>query len=201
MIRLTPQLLIVTASAFIGVGEHTADHTDGGLIDRFFRRRQDDESVPLREWDVALIQHCGYWSHFDHRMDRSSWPVSTARTASELGLLGLTHGILSDQPEAGDIFLQFSPMRQAFFRAGIVVRVCGHGMLAHNHTYVDLLTIEGDTDESGRHGQGKALRLARRLSPSAGDRFLRWADLDVFLTGEHSGGVSSGEIVPRKDER
>jgi len=199
MIRLSPQLLIVTASAFIGVGEHVADHTEGGVIDRFFRRRGNATSALPGEWDVALIQHCGYWSHFDHRMERSSWPVTGATTANELGLFGVARGVLLDEPEAGDVFLQFSPTRQAFFRAGIVVRVCGHGLLAHNRTYVDLLTIEGDTDESGRFGQGKTMRLARRLSPSAGDRFLRWADLDVLAHVGQRGHASSTEIVPRKD--
>ncbi|MDB4890479.1 MAG: hypothetical protein JWL61_2334 [Gemmatimonadetes bacterium] len=200
MMRLSPQLLIVTASAFVGVGENAADHTEGGLIDRFFRSGSKEGDAARREWDVALIQHCGYWSHFDHRIERSSWPVSEARTPNDLGVFGLARGILVDQPESGDIFLQFSPSHQDFLRAGIVVRVCGHGVFARNRSYVDLLTIEGDTDESGRFGQGKAMRLARRLSPSLGDRFLRWADLDGLPLASRSRPVGT-EIVPRKDIR
>ena len=85
MMVLSPQFLIATASAFVGLGEHPADYAEGGLIDRMCRN--------------------------------------------------------SD---------------------------------------VDLTTIEeGDTDERGQLGGGKTMRVARRLSESAGDRFLRWVDLDA----------------------
>ena len=89
MISLTPQLLIATANAFVGVTRDFGYKMEGSL-------------------DVALVQHWGYWSHFDVRSERSSWPFETARTTSDLAKLGVALGILRDRPECGDVFLQSS---------------------------------------------------------------------------------------------
>lgn len=160
MIRLSPDGLIGTASAFLGRG------ASGGPTD-----------LDGRPVDVALLELWGFWSHYDHRTDQSSWPVAPAHTAAELGAFGTERGVLRDEPQRGDIFLQYAPRRRTFVHAGVVVRVRGRGQLGPRQSYVDLLTIEGDTDALGRLGGGMTLRLARRLWPSAGDRFLRWVDL------------------------
>jgi hypothetical protein len=131
-------------------------------------------------WDVPLIQHCGYWSHYDYRCERSAWPVRDAATASELATFGVEHGVMREQPEAGDVFLQWAPRRMTFVHAGIVVAVLARGGRGSRAPYYDLDTIEGDTDAHGHLGGGVTMHMTRRLSAAAGDRFLRWADLESF---------------------
>lgn len=176
---LFPQRLIATASAFVGLGEHVTDHVAGGLIDRLRHNgASGDDPVP-RALDVAVIQHWGFWSQYDHSREQSLWPLASVRTAAELGALAAERGILRKEPEVGDIFLQYSPKRASFVHAGVVARVGGSGTIAVSRTYVDIHTIEGDANERGQLGGGNTVRLARRLWPSGGDRFVRWVELDA----------------------
>ena len=43
--------------------------------------------------------------------------------------------------------------------------------------YFDISTVQGVTDHRGLLERGYTCKLQRRLSPSMGDRFLRWCDL------------------------
>lgn len=199
MIPLTPQLLIATATAFVGLGEQPSDYAEDGLISRLCRGSRIDRLPSAGGWDVALIHHWGFWSHFDHRMEVSSWPVSAVKTAADLAAFGLARGLLHEQPEVGDIFLQFALKRQCFVHAGIVAAVSVRGLHAPNRSYAEVLTIEGDSDEGGQLGGGKTVRLTRRLSPSAGDRFLRWADLESYAASVQRRRSAGMEIIPRKD--
>lgn len=199
MIPLTPQLLIATATAFVGIGGHPSDHLEGGLIHRLCVASRIDGIPDEVGWDVALIHHWGFWSHFDHRVEVSSWPVSAVKTASDLAAFGAARGLLHEQPEVGDIFLQYAPKRKCFVHAGIVAVVCVRGLLAPNRSYVEVVAIEGDSDEGGQLGGGKTVRLTRRLLPSAGDRFLRWADLENYGASVRRRRASGMEIIPRKD--
>jgi hypothetical protein len=185
MIRLSPYLLIATASALLRLGAHPEDHAPGGPIDQLRTALPlDDEPEGVEPvgapWDVPLVLHCGYWSHFDHRSERSAWPVAAVRTSPELAAFGAQHGVIHDSPEDGDIFLQYGPRQRRFVHAGIVVSVVAHGRSSRSTPYFDVVTIEGDTDQSGRLGGGVTLRVKRRLSPAAGDRFLRWTELERY---------------------
>jgi hypothetical protein len=199
MIPLTPQLLIATATAFVGVGGNPRDHLEGGSIYQLCLPSRIDGIPPNVGWDVALIHHWGFWSHFDHRMEVSSWPVSAVRTATDLAAFGSARGLIHEQPEVGDIFLQYAPKHGCFVHAGIVAVVCVRGLLTPNRSYVEVVTIEADCDEGGQVGGGKTVRLTRRLFPSDGDRFLRWADLDKYNPSVKRQRGSRIEIVPRKD--
>ena len=70
--------------------------------------------------------------------------------------------------------LQYSSKRREFIHAGIVVSVLASGRYTQHRSYVDVYSIEGDTDADGGRCGGRALRVRRRLLPSHGDRFLRW---------------------------
>jgi len=129
-------------------------------------------------WDAAIVNHWGYWSHFDHESEQSSWPVIAAASADDLNEFGLLKGVLRDEPEAGDIFLQHSPMHRGFVRAGVLARVVARGAVDEERRYFDVLTIEGNTGAAGQPGGEQTLRVERRLSPERGDCFLRWMDLD-----------------------
>lgn len=180
MLRLSPRLLIATAGALVGLGARAEDSASGGLVARLRGERSTDEQPPPGSWDVPFIQHCGYWSHFDYRSESSAWPVIGPRTPTELATFGLAHGVVRDAPEEGDVFLQFSPRRQGFVHAGIVMSIIARSRYSASEPYFDVDTIEGDTDECGHLRGGLAMRVRRRLSPVAGDRFLRWVELDAY---------------------
>jgi hypothetical protein len=194
MIRLAPQLLIAAASSLVGLGEHPSEHAEGGLIHRLLAGATDGS------WDAALVHHLGYRSHYDHRSDWSAWPVAAPRAAEDLGAFGARTGVLRESPEEGDIFLQFSPLRRIFVHAGIVVQVCTRAKINEMTPYFEVVTIEGDTDGHGRLRGGRTMRITRRLSPSSGDRFLRWVDLDqqfgaLRLADESDVGVRHAGVV------
>ena len=178
MVRLSPQLLIVTAGALVGVG------VDG---ERAFATPSEVtpaiDVAPKAEssasWNIRFLDHCGYWSHYDHRSRHSSWPIPQRLGAHELAAFGASRDILRKIPSPGDLFLQYARRQSSFVHAGVVVLVNDTGSMDAGAPYFDVYTIEGDTDHAGRLRGGRAMRVRRRLSPSLGDRFLRWADLDV----------------------
>jgi len=133
---------------------------------------------PSERWDAALVQHCGYWSHFDHETERSAWPISAATSAEDFAAFGRAHGLLREEPQVGDILLQCNPARRTFVRAGVVVRVVARGWWTPKRPYTDVLSVEGDTDGQGGLGGTEVFRVARRTSASTGDRFLRWCDAE-----------------------
>ena len=137
----------------------------------------DDPLAELSPLDVRLIQQLGFRAYHNAATQRSDWPLPLGLTAYELALYGEGHGILHEQPESGDIFLQRALMGRAFVHAGLVMTVDHDGCLNDHTIYYDTSTVEGDTDHRGLLGRGYTGKLRRRLSPTLGDRFLRWCDL------------------------
>ena len=177
MICLSPRLLIATANAFVGVKKNFGQHMEGSL-------------------DVALIQHWGFWSHFDVRSERSVWPIGAATTTAELAALGASLGIVRQSPQAGDVFLQCGLKRRGFIRAGVIAYVCGKGQFSLDSPYYDVISIEGDSDRTGELGGGCTVRIARRLSAVSGDLFLRWVELDGFGDGAARTETPSERAAP-----
>lgn len=176
MFRLSPEQLIVGARTLAAMS--VSEQFDGTT------RRDPDigqrvEAERTDSWDVRFIQHCGFWSHYDHKSRTSAWPIpQTVTTTAELAEFGEQHAILRETPRTGDIFLQYGPQRKAFVHSGIVVDVLASRQFAGKPPHFDLYTIEGDTDEFGRLHRGRAMRVRRQLSPELGDRFLRWPALE-----------------------
>ena len=195
MITYTPRLLIAAANAHVGMSERSAR-----AVGRVVARRLGTEALhDVPSLDVALLLHWGYCSHYDIRAGRSSFPLLDTATPDDMAAFGARKQLLRLEPHDGDIFLLFSPKTCTFVRAGLVVQVRGRGVLSPGANYYDVTTIEGDTNERGELSGGKVLRVERRLSPAAGDRFLRWADLggpeqDLYIEG-------TSAIIPRRRER
>jgi hypothetical protein len=195
MITYTPRLLIAAANAHVGMSERSAR-----AVGRVVARRLGTEaSHNVPTLDVAMLLHWGHSSHYDIRAGHSSFPVLDTTTPDELAAFGARKHLLRVEPIDGDFFLLFSPKTCAFVRAGLVVQVRGRGILTPSASYFDVTTIEGDTNERGELGGGKVLRVERRLSPAAGDRFLRWADLGRPGEAPYIEGPS--ESIPRRRER
>lgn len=128
--------------------------------------------------------------HEQTEENRSGWPVPQAATAEDFAKWGKRLGLLRTDVTPGDILLQFNPGQKAFVRAGVVVRVLAYGWWTPNRPYVDVESIEGDAGPRGELAGGEALRVARRLSPRTGDRFLRWSE-----AGRGEGGDAAGEAA------
>ena len=177
MIPLSPHLLISTTLALSGMGAQN-DESFG------VPAPAPDEAAPSASdaapsWDLKFVQRCGYWSHYDFATRTSSWPIPHGLSPLEMARFGAAAGILHKTPQDGDIFLQYSLDTDKFGHVGVVARMLEEGVRDKDEAvYFDLYTVEGDTDEMGRPGRGRAMRLTRRLSPDDGDRFLRWSHLD-----------------------
>ena len=185
---LSPRLLVAAVSAFAGIVE-VERWAQPAIWAQMVRRQL---GVPREgRWDAALVQHCGYWSHYDHEEDRSAWPVPKAATAEDFAKWGKRLGPLRTDVTPGDTLLQFNPGQKAFVRAGVVVRVLAYGWWTPNRPYVDVESIEGDAGPRGELAGGEALRVSRRLSPRTGDRFLRWSEAGTADQGGDAPGAAA----------
>jgi hypothetical protein len=159
MVPLTPSFLVAAATALVG-------------------RRVPVESC------TALVHYLGYWSHYHHESARSSWPLSREASCAEVAKYAEEEAILRTEPLAGDVFLLWHAPTARFEHTGIVARVRDSGITPGGTCWVECDVIEG-TPECGDARDGEApmidvVSCVRRFypSPGAGDRFIRWADLD-----------------------
>jgi len=178
MARLSPQVLVQLARRTVEQEfkwKHTEEHAppipDGA--------EADDPTAALAPLDVRLLQQLGFRAYYDELAQTSAWPVPLGMSPHELALFGADCGMLYERPESGDIFLQRSLRGKDYIHAGLVMTVNGYGCLDEHTVYYETSTIEGDTDHRGLLGCGYTCKLNRRLSPTLGDRFLRWAELSV----------------------
>jgi hypothetical protein len=190
-IPLTPALLVATANAFVGLGEDRsgrAGSPQGELVECFLREvrgriRGDgacgvDGPSELIPWDAAFVHHAGYWSHFDQDAGRSSWPLPATASVAELAQYAGISGALRAAPLFGDLFLLWSPAREAYVRTGIVVHVERFVRTGRDEKIFECITIEGNSDlANGRTGT-LVLRHHRSFVPAMGDQFVRWTSLD-----------------------
>jgi hypothetical protein len=174
MIPLTPAFLISAAGGHIGVREEGGNNR-GHMVELFLRGVRMDAGQP---WCAAFVHHVGYWSHYDYVAGRSFWPLPATASCWELGEFARRRKILLDTPSSGDLFLVFSPVHNRFAHTGVVVHVVAADPRPSGATWYECTTIEGNTSEDGgREGNQVALRR-RRFYPEAGDRFIRWVELD-----------------------
>ena len=137
----------------------------------------------LQHWDAAFVHYAGYWSHYDMRTGTSAWPFPPTADCGELAAAAELHGVLSaDAPQAAELFLLWSPAKQAFVRTGIIVSVEPRtlddmGGAPNARRYV-CHTIEGNIGPTGCPGGHKLARVWRTLTPGRGDRTIRWMDCE-----------------------
>jgi hypothetical protein len=177
MIPLTPAFLVAAATSFVGLREQGGNNR-GLMIELFLREVAQPAGQP---WCAAFVHHVGYWSHFDHKSNKSVWPLPATASCYVLGHYARTQGVLKDEPQAGDVFLLWSWIHGRFAHTGVVARVREDGTNPAGRRWFDCDTVEGNTNAAGeREGEG-VLRRTRRFypNPGSGDRFIRWADLDL----------------------
>jgi hypothetical protein len=167
-------VLIAAATSFVGLRQ------DHGAPDRLVERFLTEVAGPTDgRWSIAFVQHAGFWSHFEYSHMRSAWPLPLTGSADRLAAFAMERRVLSsDEPARGEIFLLWSPARRVFVRGGIVLDVVGRGAYPSGKGYRDCVTIEGDTDELGMARGRGVFHVRRKLSMDAGDRMVRWTDLD-----------------------
>jgi hypothetical protein len=173
MIPLTPSFVVAAASSLIGVREEGGNNR-GHMIELFLREVSRPPGDP---WCAAFVYHVGFWSHFDHRTTRSSWPLPATASCYMLGQAARQMEVLRDAPQEGDVFLLWNAQLVRYAHTGIVARLRAKGETPGGGPWFDCDTIEGNTDLGGsREGDGVKKRV-RRFYPKAGDRFIRWVDL------------------------
>ena len=72
MITLAPSLLVAAANALVGLEEQGGDNR-GQMVELLLKEVNQQPGAP---WCAAFVYHVGYWSHFDHRSGKSSWPLA-----------------------------------------------------------------------------------------------------------------------------
>jgi hypothetical protein len=196
MTPLTPTFLIAAASSLVGLSDEGGTNR-GPMIDLFLR---EVNRRPGEPWCAAFVHHVGYWSHFASFVKRSSWPLPSTASCHALGEYAKARGVLLEEPHDGDVFLLWHAPITQFAHAGIVERVRDRGAMAGGTEWFDCDTIEGNSDAGdSRDGDGATtgvVRRVRRFYPTAGDRFIRWADLDRRgLAGDPLATVRTSERV------
>lgn len=171
---LCPQLLIGTATAFYRMGQES-EHQPGRMVDVILSGVGQPPGTP---WEVAFIYHIGYWSHYIDAGEYSSWPLPATASARDLAAFAKERNILRSEPELGDIALVWSATAGTYTHAGILIQRTMHGRLANGRRYVRCVTIEGNATPSGKSRDRLVLRVTRDYCAAAGDRFVRWVDLD-----------------------
>ena len=135
-------------------------------------------SAEPTRWDVALVSYVGYWSHYDQRMCKSSWPLPATADADELVQFAAVSGATRERPLAGDIYCMRSPQTGRYVRCGVVIEVERLDKLPTGEQRFTCSTIEGDCRADESSAGGKVLRTQRLLIPAMGDLFIRWTALD-----------------------
>ena len=183
MLPPSPTLLIAAANTYVGWQDDPEEvriHQRSAFVECLLRQVHADlhGETPV-PWHTAFIHHAGYWSHYDTVYGASSWPLPATPSPAELARFAAERGVLREEPEDGDIFLLWAPVKQQFVRAGIVLDARDFGQSFHGHAWQECVTIEANTDECCSADGGLILRRVRRLSVEMGDRFIRWSELDV----------------------
>jgi hypothetical protein len=183
MLPPSPTLLIAAANTYVGWQDDPADarvNQRSAFVECLLHQvRADlDGDTPV-PWHTAFVHHVGYWSHYDTAWGASSWPLPATPSANELAAFAEERSVLFEEPSEGDLFVLWSRVTYEFVRTGIVVQLGDLGVTARGTPYRECLTIEANIDERRSLDGALILRQLRRLSGEVGDRFIRWADVDV----------------------
>ena len=173
MIPPTPGFLVAAANAFVGLAEEGGDNR-GQVVELFLREVQEPAGQP---WCAAFVHHVGYWSHFDNKAKRSSWPLPATASCEALGKFARETRTDRRDARAGDVFLVFSKTMNRFVHTGIVVSVDETYAIPKDHFMYVCTTIEGNTNDDGSANGTTTLRKTRRFNTAVGDRFIRWAEI------------------------
>ena len=126
-------------------------------------------------WSAAFVHHVGFWSHFDHRLGTSVWPLPATPSCTELATFAARHFVLAaDAPQPGDIYLLWSPAKKLFVRAGIIHGRSRRIRYPSGRKRYACLTIDADTTRDGLLRGPYTALVQRMISPAAGDRLIRW---------------------------
>lgn len=184
---LSPAFLISSALALVDDAA-AIDGSGSGMSAALARRYLvSDDTAPLPDggWSAAFVHHVGYWSHYDPRLGASVWPLPATPSCTDLAGFAAMHFVLvSDKPQRGDIYLQWSPAKKAFARAGIVLGRTRRIRYASGRIGHGCLTVDGDTTPDGFLRGPYTAIVERVLCFAAGDRLIRWPLLERTYVDE-----------------
>lgn len=170
---LKPELLVSTATA-LASWEYQRKAAEA---------EHDRALADAKRGDASLrfVHFAGFWSHFDHGIRLSSWPLTRSAGVTTLSdVVEQNHG-LESSPTAGDVFLLASHRRNRHVRAGIVAAVETVGTMVDGSAEFVCTTIEGEfgpaRPDAGAVRIPVVRLVRRRLSRAFGDSFIRWCNL------------------------
>ena len=173
-IPLTPSFVIAAASALVGVTE-VGGNNRGQMVERFLKLTHVPAGAP---WCAAFVSYVGYWTHYDHWVKATSWPLPTTASCQELGSFARRREVLEKKPVEGDVFLMFNVMEARFSHTGFVVHVDRTIPRENGSCWYECRTIEGNTSAGSGGTADTVAARTRTFYPEAGDRFIRWVALD-----------------------
>jgi hypothetical protein len=179
---LSPALLVAALNPFLGMGDEVrvASHSEsrGAFVGMLLAAVHEPPQGDAKRWDVALVSYVGYWSHYDQRICKSSWPLPATGDVDELVQFAAVSGATRERPLAGDIYCMRSPENGSFVRCGVVIEVERVDRMQTGEERFACSTIEGDCTADETSPGAKVLRNERLLIPAMGDVFIRWTALD-----------------------
>jgi len=193
MLTLLPQALIAAAQVLLGFGEQSAK-VRGRLVEGFLR----GAGRPLHAaWDLAFVLHVGWWSQRDAGGTYSLWPLPRTATHADLAVIARECGMIRVIPVPGDVVLYRVGDQAEYTRSGIII-AAREEPPKPGRPYSPIpryvcKTIEGNLTEHGVFGGMYIREMRRVLSPTDGDLFIRWAELD----GRHTLGDPTARTTRR----
>lgn len=152
---LRTDALIAEARRYLGVQEKPKNSNRGTQIDYWISESGLDPAGAL-PWCAAFVGQIGRQAE-GHR-----WPVPRTASVASIAAWAAASNRIVSTPQAGDLFLLWSPELKRFAHIGVVIRAAGNGYD----------TIEGNTNPGGgRDGFGVFARH-RVINPA--DRYVRW---------------------------
>jgi hypothetical protein len=175
MTPLSPALFLAAVHALAAdtvLRVKRPDHRDAGRV-------FPDRGVPVRGDEVsdadacAFIDRAGRASHYEDGAGESAWPLPAAHSAAAFRAFAEEGGVLRSIPMAGDVYV-CARTHPAIASIGVVLQVLDRS----REPQTSLSRCEilyGHADGPATIG---VRRVTRWFSWSAGDRFIRWVELD-----------------------
>ncbi|MGQ0650370.1 MAG: hypothetical protein ACT4P7_22750 [Gemmatimonadaceae bacterium] len=131
------------------------------------------DKAPGASPECELIHRAGWSSHYNPRSGVSEWPIPRPGDVEDLRAFARVTGVVQEVPMAGDLYL-CEQKPAAIAQAGVVIQVLS-GTSMPNARFHRCEIVYGT-------GEGARIlviaRSKRWFSLAAGDRFIRWVDLD-----------------------
>lgn len=172
--RLSPLRLIAAACACMEAEQCSAGAVYGAEGFCSASVHSDEE-----RWGLEFLHMVGTRSFPDSETATPGWPLPLADSVDDLARLAEARRVLFDVPRPCDVFVLWSPVKKRYVRSGIAIAVDSRVVRWPNgRRGYECRTIECVAVLRDHHVVPMVTLRQRRLSPDAGDRVVRWTNLE-----------------------